>query len=127
MTRSPLFQSDKKPGETQGPVLDVLLSEMRKDVFRAEMVVENYLIPDVPEFFTNTKILEGKRIPTYAMDLKVDKLVVPKFQKYQMEDSASLGYGDTEKPLPLTMMKWTAKIKRLEEIMLGLSIAICVL
>ncbi|MEO9849601.1 MAG: hypothetical protein ABJH72_05635 [Reichenbachiella sp.] len=108
----------QKAWQVQGPVLDVLLNEMRKDVFRAEMVVENYLIPDVPEFFTNTKILEGKRIPTYAMDLKVDKLVVPKFQKYQMEDSTSLDM-ETRETIEAYNDEVDRKNKRLEEIMLG--------
>ncbi|MEP3390280.1 MAG: hypothetical protein ABJO02_18960, partial [Reichenbachiella sp.] len=54
----PSFVSERqKAWQTEGPDLDVLLSEMRKDVIRAEMERENYLIPDLPEFFTDAKIL----------------------------------------------------------------------
>lgn len=107
----------QKAWRTEGPILDVLLSEMRKDVFRAEMKLENYMIPDVPEFFTDTKILKGKRIPTYAMDLKVDKLVIPRFQKYQMEDSALLS-EDTRQKIAVYNKQVDQKNRRLEEIML---------
>ncbi|MDW3208321.1 MAG: hypothetical protein R8N23_00540 [Reichenbachiella sp.] len=114
----PSFVSERqKAWQTEGPDLDVLLSEMRKDVIRAEMERENYLIPDLPEFFTDAKILKGKRIPTYANDLKVDKLVVPKFQKYEMEDSTALG-ADALAKIAAYNAEVDRKNKRLEEIML---------
>ncbi len=114
----PSFISERqKAWQTEGPDLDVLLTEMRKDVIRAEMERENYLIPDIPEFFTDAKILKGKRIPTYAMDLKVDKLVVPKFQKYEMEDSTSLN-ADALSKISAYNTEVDRKNKRLEEIML---------
>ncbi|MEP2276915.1 MAG: hypothetical protein ABJH98_15770 [Reichenbachiella sp.] len=114
----PSFISERqKAWQTTGPDLDVLLTDMRKDVIRAEMERENYLVPDIPEFFTDANILKGKRIPTYAMDLKVDKLVIPKFKKYEMEDSAALD--------AITLAKIAAynneveqKNRRLEEIMI---------
>ncbi|WP_420580310.1 hypothetical protein [Reichenbachiella sp.] len=114
----PSFISERqKAWQTQGPDLEVLLSEMRKDVIRAEMERENYLIPDIPEFFTDAKILKGKRIPTYAMDLKVDKLVVPRFQKYIMEDSSALDAVALSK-IAAYNAEVERKNKRLEEIML---------
>lgn len=114
----PSFVSERqKAWQTEGPDLDVLLSEMRKDVIRAEMERENYLIPDLPEFFTDAKILKGKRIPTYASDLKVDKLVVPKFQKYEMEDSTALG-SDALAKIAAYNAEVDRKNRRLEEIML---------
>lgn len=114
----PTFISEmQKAWQTQGPDLDVLLTEMRKDVIRAEMERENYLIPDFPEFFTDAKVLKGKRIPTYAMDLKVDKLVIPKFQKHIMEDSAALG-ADALSKIAAFNAEVDRKNKKLEEIML---------
>lgn len=114
----PSFISEKqKAWQTEGPVLDVLLQDMRKEMIRAEMERENYLIPDIPEFFTDASILKGKRIATYAMDLKVDKLVIPKFKKYQTEDSTALSESTLQK-----IAEYNAGIdrknRRLEEIML---------
>lgn len=108
----------QKAWQMQSPDLSVLLNEMRKDVLRAEMTMENYLIPDMPEFFTDTKILKGKRIPTYAKDLKVDKLVVPRFQKYLVEDSSKLD-ADARLKIAAYNTEIERKNKRLEEIMLS--------
>ncbi|UXX80564.1 hypothetical protein N7E81_05555 [Reichenbachiella carrageenanivorans] len=114
---APTFISEKqKAWQTEGPVLDVILSEMRKDVYRAEMELENYLILDIPEFFNDTQIIKGRRIPTYALDLKVDKLVVPKFQKYIMEDSAALDAATRQK-IAAYNLEVDRKNERLIEIM----------
>ncbi|MFY0626412.1 MAG: hypothetical protein JXR07_08965 [Reichenbachiella sp.] len=69
---------------------NALFKEMFNTIYKAEHDIENYLIPDIPEFFTDVNIIKGKRIPTYAMDLKVEKLIVPKFQKYIPKDSSKL-------------------------------------
>lgn len=106
----------QKAWKASGPVLDVLLNDMRKEVFRAEMKLGNYLVPDVPEYFTDTKILAGKRIQTYAGDLKVDKLVVPKFKKYQMEDSTLLD-ANTKQKIMAYNQEIDRKNRRLEQIM----------
>ncbi|MEO9965697.1 MAG: hypothetical protein ABJF11_07915 [Reichenbachiella sp.] len=115
--KNTFISEGQKAWQMEGPVLDVLLKEMRKDVFRAEMNLANYLIPDLPEFFTDTKILEAKRIPTYAMDLKVDKLVVPKFRKYQVEDSSALD-DEARRNIASFNAEVERKNRRLEEIML---------
>lgn len=74
----------------EGSDLKQVLIEMAKDVIRGEMKMSNYLIPEDPEFFETTKIIKGKRIPTYATDLKVETLVVPRFQKFIVEDPSKV-------------------------------------
>jgi hypothetical protein len=111
------FISDgQKAWQTEGPDLKVLLNGMRKEVFRAEMKLENYLIADGPEFFTDTKILKGKRIPTYAKDLKVDMLIVPRFEYYSIEDSTKLGKEALQKVVTYNLAI-DKKNKKLEQIM----------
>ena len=111
------ISENQKAWQMEGPDLSVLLGEMNKDVVRAEMERENYLIPDIPEFFTDATILKGKRIPTYATDLKVDKLVIPKFQKYVMEDSTALDAASLQK-IAAYNLEIDRKNRRLAEIML---------
>jgi len=74
----------------EGSDLKNVLLEMGKDVLRADMKLENYLIPEGPEFFETIKIIKGRRIPTYATDLKVETLVVPRFQKFTIDDSSKV-------------------------------------
>lgn len=74
----------------EGSNLNDVMKDMFNTIHGADLEVQNYLIPDVPEFFRDVDIIKGKRIPTYAMDLKVEKLIVPKFQKYLPKDSMSM-------------------------------------
>lgn len=74
----------------EGPSLKALLVKMSKDVIGKGMKFSNYLIPDDPEFFTDAHILTGKRLPVYAHDLKVEPLVVPRFQKYEPKDLSKM-------------------------------------
>lgn len=66
------------------------LKKLFNGVYRAELKMENYLIPDIPELFDDVDIFQAKRIETYAMDLKVDKLYVPKFERLIIEDSSKM-------------------------------------
>jgi len=69
--------------------LDKLLNELAKEVYRSELKYANFLITDRPEFFTDAPIIKGRRIQTYAMDLKVEKLVVPRFARMDSIRSAT--------------------------------------
>ena len=100
----------------EGLGLKKVMTKVFNEVYRAELELENYLIMDVPEFFTDVKIIKGKRIETYAMDLKVEKLIVPQFQKIVPTDSTKLS-----EPILEEVRKYNARVKkknmRLQEIM----------
>ncbi|WP_139280951.1 hypothetical protein [Reichenbachiella agariperforans] len=74
----------------EGQDLTKILVEMNKEIIREEMEMSNYLIPDFPEFFAQADIIQGRRIPSYAMDLKIETLVVPRFQKFIVQDSRAV-------------------------------------
>lgn len=63
--------------KTQGKEMDKILKVLGKEVYRSKQPKTNFLIADLPEFFTDAEVIKGRRIPTYARDLKVDKLAVP--------------------------------------------------
>ncbi|WP_162555988.1 hypothetical protein [Reichenbachiella versicolor] len=100
----------------EGPSLNTLLVKMSKDIQRKEMKFSNYLIPDEPEFFTDAAIIKGRRIPTYAMDLKVEPLIVPKFQKYIPKDSSQINVT-TRAKIKKFNDEIDRKNQRLEQIM----------
>ncbi|PIB37058.1 hypothetical protein BFP72_17435 [Reichenbachiella sp. 5M10] len=81
---------DQNAWKVEGTDLMQILIKMNKDVIRAEMDFSNYLIPEHPEFFSSVDLIRGRRIPTYAMDLKVETLVVPRFQKYLIDDPSTV-------------------------------------
>lgn len=88
--KNTIISQNQNAWKIEGTDLKAVLLEMGKDVLRAEMKLANYLIPEDPEFFETTQIIKGKRIPTYAGDLKVETLVVPRFQKFVIEDSSKV-------------------------------------
>ena len=75
------ISSGKKALEMEFPGLPNLLKQLSFEVVRAELEHTNFLISDKPEFFTDVQIIRGKRFPSYARDLKVEKLIVPRFPK----------------------------------------------
>ncbi len=113
-----LIKQNANAWKVEGYGLKEVMNKMFKEVYRAELALENYLIIDRPEFFTDVKILKGKRIQTYAMDLKVDKLIVPKFQKIVPEDSIKLSSSAMDQVRAYNA-EVDQKNKRLAEIMKG--------
>jgi len=100
----------------EGPSLNTLLTRMSKDIYRQEMKFSNYLIPDNPEFFDDVEIFKGRKIPTYAMDLKVEPLIVPKFQKFTSKDSSKMDQAVLNKIRKFNQSV-NQKNRRLEQIM----------
>jgi hypothetical protein len=48
---------------------------------KAELKKSNFLIIETPEIFSDTKLLKGRRFEAYNIDLKLDKLAVPRFEE----------------------------------------------
>lgn len=47
---------------------------------------ENYLIIDVPETFKRTNVIKSRRVANFNLDIRIDKLAVPKFENNIMLD-----------------------------------------
>jgi len=73
--------------KTQAKDYDKALKTLGKDVYRSKQSKTNFLIPDFPEFFEDADIIKGRRIPTFARDLKVDKLAIPKSTTVEIPDN----------------------------------------
>ncbi|MGL1888431.1 MAG: hypothetical protein OCD76_18080 [Reichenbachiella sp.] len=111
-----IISQNQNAWKIEGPDLNNMLLEMNKDVIRAEMTLANYLISEKPEFFESSKIIKGRRIPTYAMDLKVEKLIVSRFQKLVIEDPSKAD-ENYKKRVAQFNAEIDQKNQRLEEIM----------
>ena len=68
----------QKAWKKQSKELEKVLKELGKDVYRSKQPKTNFLINDFPEFFEDADAVKGRRIPTYARDLKVRKLAISK-------------------------------------------------
>ncbi len=63
-----------------------LIAQLGRDIYADKLVNANFLILDEPEFFTDTDAVRGRRYESFTGDLKISKLAVPKFSKYQFPD-----------------------------------------
>lgn len=64
---------------TSGSDLERILKDLENKIIRESPERSNNLINIVPEYFSETKIIRGRRVESYAPDLRVDKLAVPLF------------------------------------------------
>jgi len=65
----------------QNKDLENLMKNLYGITIRKDYVNTNHLIIDHPEFFGGLPIITGRRNESFPMDLRVDKLAVPKFEE----------------------------------------------
>lgn len=86
-----ILSNGQKAYRMENDDLNQLMVNMGKDIYRSKQSKTNFMIMDVPEFFTSADIINGRRFPIYAKDLKVDKLAVPLFQKIPVPSEEEQG------------------------------------
>lgn len=79
-----LMNNGQKAWKAQGNSLSRVLKKVEKEARRSSDKKENLLIIDVPEFFEPFNIIQGKRYEAYPVNLKVDKLAVPKLEEHNI-------------------------------------------
>jgi hypothetical protein len=80
--------SNGKPAyKDQNKDLEKLMKNLYGITVRKDFVNTNHLIIDQPEFFGGLPILSGRRNESFPMDLRVDKLAVPKFEEVPIPDN----------------------------------------
>jgi hypothetical protein len=65
----------------QNKDLEKLMKKIYGITIRNDYVKTNHLIIDKPEFYNGISLINGRRNESYPVDLRVDKLAVPKFEK----------------------------------------------
>lgn len=65
----------------QNKDLEKLMKNLYGITIRKDFANTNHLIIDHPEFFGGLSIIDGRRNESFPMDLRVDKLAVPKFEE----------------------------------------------
>nr|WKN39821.1 hypothetical protein K4G66_14085 [Tunicatimonas sp. TK19036] len=73
-----------------------LLGQFGKFVLRNRYETQNFLISDLPEFFTGAgNVVKGRRAEGFAQDLKLDKLAVPRMSEEEASTAPQLASNDT--------------------------------
>ena len=78
------IKNGQKAYKDQEKNLEKAMKKIYGVTVRKEFVKTNNLIIDHPEYLHNIKIITGRRNQSYPVDLRVDRLAVPKFQETEI-------------------------------------------
>jgi hypothetical protein len=64
--------------------MEKVVKNLGKAVYKSKQENKNFLITEKPEFFTDVDLITKRRFPSFAGDLKIDKLAVPMYTKVEI-------------------------------------------
>ncbi|MBR9997375.1 MAG: hypothetical protein KFF73_00320 [Cyclobacteriaceae bacterium] len=91
--------------------LEKIMKKLYGISIRKDFVNSNHLIIDQPEFFGGLPIIDGRRNESYPIDLRVDKLAVPKFETVPLP--ANRPGGMINNRIAEEVEKYNASVERL--------------
>lgn len=75
--------------KSQTSDLEILFRNLARAIDNADLVRENLLILDSPEYFRGVKILAGRRNETFNTDLRIDRIAIPAFEELPIIEGAN--------------------------------------
>ena len=82
-----LIKNGQKAYKDQDKDLDKLMKKIYGVTVRKDYVKTNNLIIDNPEYLPSIGIIKGRRNQSFPVDLRVDKLAVPKFEETKIPEN----------------------------------------
>lgn len=81
--------------KTQTSDLEILFRNLARAIDQADLINENLLIIDKPEYYRGTDIIRGRRYEVFNTDLRIDRIAIPKFTDLPLpENEAALSSAD---------------------------------
>lgn len=80
--------------KSQTTDLEILFRNLHRAIDNAELIRENLLILDSPEFFRGVSILKGRRYEAFNTDLRIDRLAIPIFEELPVPESSEAGNSE---------------------------------
>ena len=74
-----LISNNQGAWKSQTSDLEILFRNLSRAIDNADLVLENLLIIDSPEYFRGVDIIRGRRFESLNTDLRIDRIAVPKF------------------------------------------------
>lgn len=89
----PTFISANQPAwKSETGDLEILFRNLARAIDNADLVVENLLILDMPEYFHGSGTTSGKRFETFNTDLRIDRLVIPLFENIPITENGQAAF-----------------------------------
>jgi hypothetical protein len=90
--QQPSFVSHSQSAwKSQTSDLEILFRNLARSIDNADLVKENLLILEKPEFFSGVKILKGRRSETFNTDLRIDQIAIPVFEQLPLPENSTAG------------------------------------
>lgn len=61
-----------------------VVKTLGRAVYKSKQEQKNFLITETPEFFSDVDMIKSRSFPSFAVDLKIDKLAVPMYTKVEV-------------------------------------------
>ena len=107
--KASFVDDNQKAWKTQATDLRQVFKTLGNEVYKSKQPKTNFLITDLPEFFTDVDMLYGRRFGVNCRDLKVDKLGIPMFIKIKIPKEVSA--NSDNKLLELELIKYNAQVE----------------
>jgi hypothetical protein len=95
----------------QNKDLEKIMKKLYGITIRKDFVNSNHLIIDQPEFYGGIPVIDGRRNENYPMDLRVDKLAVPRFEPVPVP--ANRPGGIINNKIEEEILNYNASVERL--------------
>jgi hypothetical protein len=90
--QKPTFVSQNQNAwKSQTSDLEILFRNLARAIDNADLVRENLLILDSPEYFRGVQILSGRRNESFNTDLRIDRIAIPAFEELPTMESSDAG------------------------------------
>lgn len=89
--KEPSFISNNQVAwKSQTSDLEILFRNLARSIDNADLILENLLIIDSPEYYRGSDMIRGKRFEIFNTDLRIDKMAIPKFMDLPVPENAGI-------------------------------------
>ena len=106
-----IFANGQQAYKDQNKDLEQIMKKIYGITVRKDFVNTNHLIIDQPEFIGGIQIISGRRNESFPVDLRVDKLAVPKFENVPVPENRPGGMINNR--IADEVEKYNASVERL--------------
>lgn len=115
--KSTFVSHNQNAWKSQTSDLEILFRNMARSIDNADLIKENFLFLDSPEFFRGVRILKGRRMESFNTDLRIDRIAIPIFEDLPLPE----GSGSANQSMIESIQKGNEEILRknaqLEQVM----------
>lgn len=107
------MKNGQQAWKDQNKDLDKVMKTLGRTVFKSKQEKTSFLITESPEFFNDADIIHGRKFPSFAVDLKIDKMAIPMYT--EIEVPANRPGGIINNNIEKEIQRYNSKLDRANE------------